>query len=186
MTQLCYIGSRGIRSRVIRGPYWIVMRIVEDSSAYSESFKRVKCTNWENRRVRVTHQLPVPQTHWFAAFVWEYGIIHPFFKQAYKNSLFLQYLWQNPHTAVWMLLTENTTKRTGILQKRWHSSNSITKGGYMVALATWDKSSNWTDDLKSGLRSFLIRFLFTSKCISWYIVKTREASKGAIVVTFWW
>ena len=39
----------------------IVMRIDEDSSAYSESFTRVECTNWEYRRVRVTHQLPVPQ-----------------------------------------------------------------------------------------------------------------------------
>ena len=27
----------------------------EDSSAYSESFKSVECTNWEYRRVRVTH-----------------------------------------------------------------------------------------------------------------------------------
>ena len=36
------------------------MRIGEDSSAYSESFKRVECTNWEYRRVRATHQLPVP------------------------------------------------------------------------------------------------------------------------------
>ena len=33
----------------------IMMRIDEDSSAYSESFKRVECTNWEYRRVRVTH-----------------------------------------------------------------------------------------------------------------------------------
>ena len=48
----------------------IVMRIDEDSSAYSESFKRVECTNWEYRRVRATHQLPVPQTHWFAVSVW--------------------------------------------------------------------------------------------------------------------
>ena len=39
----------------------IVMRIDEDSSAYSESFKRVECTNWEYHRVRVIHQLP--QTH---------------------------------------------------------------------------------------------------------------------------
>ena len=48
----------------------IVMRIDEDSFAYSESFKRVECTNWEFHRVRVTHQLPVPQTHWFAVAVW--------------------------------------------------------------------------------------------------------------------
>ena len=48
----------------------IVMRMDEDSSAYSESFKRVEFTNWEYRRVRATHQLPVPQTHWFAVFVW--------------------------------------------------------------------------------------------------------------------
>ena len=45
-------------------------RIDEDSSAYSESFKRVESTNWEYRRVRATHQLPVPQTHWFAVSVW--------------------------------------------------------------------------------------------------------------------
>ena len=41
-----------------------------DSSAYSESFKRVECTNWEYCRVRATHQLPVPQTHWCAVSVW--------------------------------------------------------------------------------------------------------------------
>ena len=41
----------------------IVMRIDEDSSAYSESFKRVECTNWEYRRVWATHKLLVPQTH---------------------------------------------------------------------------------------------------------------------------
>ena len=34
----------------------IVMRIDEDSSAYSESFKRVECTNWEYRRVRADGQ----------------------------------------------------------------------------------------------------------------------------------
>ena len=48
----------------------IAMRIDGNSSAYSESFKRVECTNWEYRRVRATHQLPVPQTHWFAVSVW--------------------------------------------------------------------------------------------------------------------
>ena len=48
----------------------IVMRRDEDYSAYSESVKRVECTNWEYRRVRVTHQLSVPQTHWFAVSVW--------------------------------------------------------------------------------------------------------------------
>ena len=51
----------------------IVMRIDEDSSDYSESFKRVECTffstNWEYHRVRVTHQLPVPQTHWLVVSV---------------------------------------------------------------------------------------------------------------------
>ena len=31
----------------------------------SRSDKRVECTNWEYRRVRATHQLPVPQTHWY-------------------------------------------------------------------------------------------------------------------------
>ena len=48
----------------------IVMKIDEDSFAFLESFKRVECTNWEYRRVRVTHQLPVPQNHWFAVSVW--------------------------------------------------------------------------------------------------------------------
>ena len=33
-------------------------------------FHRVECTNWEYRRVRATHQLPVPQTHWIAVSVW--------------------------------------------------------------------------------------------------------------------
>ena len=44
--------------RLIEKHNCIVMRIDKDSSAYSESFKRVECTNWEYRRVRVTHQLP--------------------------------------------------------------------------------------------------------------------------------
>ena len=33
----------------------VVIRIDEDSSAHSESFKRVECTNWEYRTVRATH-----------------------------------------------------------------------------------------------------------------------------------
>ena len=47
----------------------IVMKKDDDSSAYSESFEIVESTNWKYRMVRVTHQLPVSQTHWFAVSV---------------------------------------------------------------------------------------------------------------------
>ena len=36
----------------------IVMRIDDDSSAHSESFTRMECTNWDYRRVRVTSSGP--------------------------------------------------------------------------------------------------------------------------------
>ena len=38
----------------------IVMRIDEDSSAYSESFKRVECTNWEYHRADGQCETSIP------------------------------------------------------------------------------------------------------------------------------
>ena len=47
-----------------------MMRIDEDSSAYSESFKRVECTNWTYRKVRVTSSAPSTTDPLFAVSVW--------------------------------------------------------------------------------------------------------------------
>ena len=53
----------------------IVVRIDEDSSSYSESFKRVECTNWEYCRSRVSYdRVPSWETQqWLAGGMMQAG-----------------------------------------------------------------------------------------------------------------
>ena len=68
----CYRADTGCQIDVLEKHKCIVMRIDEDSSAYSESFKRVECTNWAYHRVTVTLSGPSTTHPLFAVYVWYY------------------------------------------------------------------------------------------------------------------